>query len=136
MKAYAVLHEGQLVGPFLDEHLSLKGVWNIQWLCIAEALESLRSYEGDTGNFPVSFQSTPAVVGASLQLSDGRTLGEWAEELRPTAWIDRAMSVPNFILAAVYPLWEVVARGAADAYTPVTNNNLYVVDFTTRRLCR
>ena len=133
-EAYSILNQGQMIGPFCAAHMGMQGVWNIQWLCIAETLEALRTYEGATGEFPVSFNCTPAVVGASLQKSGDKTLGEWAEELTPTQWINRAVSVPNFILAAVYPLWETIAREAAAAYVPRSHNNLYVVDFGARRL--
>ncbi|OGQ87511.1 MAG: hypothetical protein A2512_04475 [Deltaproteobacteria bacterium RIFOXYD12_FULL_56_24] len=136
-EAYSVLHQGQMVGPFCAEHINMPGVWNIQFLCIAEALEALRSYEGDTGEFPVSFNCTPAVIGASLQKSDAdKTLGEWAEELTPTAWIDRALTVQNFILTEVYPLWEMIAREAAASYVPRSHGNLYIVDFGTGRRVR
>jgi hypothetical protein len=114
--------------------MDLPGVWNILWLGASQAIEGLRSYSGDAGDFPVSFNCTPAVVGASLQVSGDKTLGELAEVLEPMDWIDRALTVPNFILAAVYPLWETIAREAAAAYVPRSHNNLYVVDFGARRL--
>jgi len=133
-EAYAVLYQGEMVGPGTAKHMDLPGMWNILYLCASQAIEGLRAYNGDPADFPVVFNCMPAVVGAAMQVSDNKTLGQWAEELTPTQWIDRALTVPNFILAAVYPLWEMIAREAAATYVPKSHNNLYVVDFGARRL--
>lgn len=90
--------------------MELPGVWNIVYLCAHKALAPLLSYDGDPAEFPVRLAITPAVVGTSLQSVNGKTLGEWAEELGPAEWLDKAKTLgKDLLLEAVYPGWLSIA---------------------------
>ena len=127
-ESYSIHHNNQMFGPALTPEGRLPGVFSITWLLIAEPLEALLQYAGDPQDFPVSFNVTPAVVGTSLQIINGKTLGAWAGELTPSTWIELALQVPKLILTQYAPHWELLARENAAAFRGVAHN-VISVDF-------
>jgi len=132
-ESYSIHHEGHMFGPALTPEGRLPGVFNITWLLIAGPLEALLQYDGDPQDFPVSFNVTPAVVGTSLQIINGKTLGAWAEELTPSAWIELALQVPKLILTQYSPHWVLLAKDSAATFRQ-TGANVIAVDFRAGRV--
>jgi len=135
-EAYVVLHNGRLVGPAMLKENQLPGVWNITYLVLGQHLEALGAYEGDPAEYPGTFRVTPAVIGTSFQVVDGKTLGQWAEELSPAQWLEKARQVEDLIIEKVYPGSLELASATAAKYNPCKNNNLFTVDFKARRVIR
>jgi hypothetical protein len=127
-ESYSVYINGDMYGPGLTSEGKMPGVFNITWLMIAEPLEALLNFEGDPLEFVTAFEVTPAIVGTSLQRVNDKKLGEWAEELPPSKWIDLALTVDKLILAAYAPLWELLARENAKRYRELAGN-VVVGDF-------
>jgi hypothetical protein len=117
-----------MFGPGLTPEGSLPGVWNITYLLIADPVEALLGFDSDPGEFPTAFTITAAVVGTSLQRVDGKTLGEWAEELTPTKWIALALTVDKLILTAFSPQWALLAEDNAKRIRG-NRGNVVVGDF-------
>lgn len=132
-EAYVIQYNGQTIGPALLTENLLPGVWNITFLALGEHLEMLSEYTGDPGDFPISFKVTPAIVGTSFQSIDGKSLGEWAEELTPAQWLKKANRTEDLIVEKVFPRTLELMAITAKKHNSRQKNNLLVVDFTRRR---
>lgn len=99
-ESYGILYEGRWLAIADSPGLDLPGAWNILYLCTHELLDTLLNYSDDPGDFPVELAVTPAVVGTSLQNVDGKTLGEWALELSPAEWLEKAGRIRTVLVSA------------------------------------
>jgi len=126
MDAYVVRFDGEMIGPASLPHMQLPGVWNIHWLLIEESIEGLTHYKGKPGEFPIEFAVTPAVVGTSIQKVDGKSLGQWAEELTPKQWLKKAAKLDQLILEAVHPQALELAAINAEKYQANKGNIVHL----------
>jgi hypothetical protein len=133
-ESYSVFYAGQMMGPGLDPVMAaVPGAWNILWLTVAPELDRLLNYEGDPGQFPTAFTALPASVGTALQmLPGGVTLGDLAETMPPSEWLQAVRLYPGLMLEKLYPGWLQIAEANLARYRP-SMEGVIQVDFKGKR---